>query len=1573
MTSKPAPTTTLTQLSKNDLQRRDVFGRTILHLLILTNRHDLLRSLLRNSEIKSIINATDYENGWNCLHLIIFHKRILCFRTVIDFLTNTTSGSASAGVNSSRGIVITNNTLLFELLKTKDRNRLTPLQLISNDFKDLLWVPEHIDENDEFHLKYRFAPLGKDPEEANADERDREKLPFLRSFPHNWWSQNRGGSEIYMFGSNTNNNLGVGDSTDRLTPSRISHSYFRPPADTTLKDVLCKPRFRLIRVSKYHSVIVTQKGEVFTCGIGSRGRLGHGSSNLNNYFRFKKVDFFTKGSDSDHDKGSAVIDAAVSHSHTVALTSSNAIYCWGYNNYSQLGLVSSVPPNSAKFKDSFESYESTPREVLNGDLRKNTQPIKGLAASKIHSLAFTRNSLFFWGLNIGQMGFTSGPNEVEHRGFEGKILKGCIQATSKEFSLKDEIKLVATSETCTCAVTVQNDIHVFYQTQHIKLAKVPVTGSSDNHFDVFKPSKLTVAADIKKICMKSDDAIVLLLENGNVLSFRLAFEPDSQRLSRNVKFVSIWKSYDKDMRAIDVDISNDGSVVLCTRNGSVFIKSTQSSNGVSKRKNSMSEFVLPIAIAKNKFKKLDNVNRILRVSCDDTFSSFGFVRDEVDLLPLKLRKNDFFRDMEYLSNLEDSDMYRKQNQLLALENSNGYYISDFLYPEADAKTSARHNSHFFGHLESHIDDDDDEDHLAEQYSSINGHRSSQNSVKDTLFETYSNRYDVSKNKRVKLSQTFNYLSDAETSVLVSLLKSDDSFLEHKLSSELLNSGKNYDTHIKFDMAPSIVLGFHKDVFIQRSKFCDKLFHPENEGEYFIDQGIRGSFNPKTSELIFETGVDWKAVLIFVHFIYSNKVLSIWDEYPSGIKCPQEIKQLKKDFETLVEIFRVSDLYGKLTKDEVFANKIRSMALLELESGHQDSDNADVMIRLKHGESLMCHSFMLISRSAYFETLLSSRWGESRSTEPSVPIQVLNFEDIERPQFEVVLKHIYGCNDADLFNNCDSESPDEFVNSMLDNIELADSMLLFDLKNLCQLAIKDFLSLENVLSLIVHAENLNAQKLFLNCCWLIYNNLEIVLFDSLLKDLDELILQKLQDKLTFFQNCKSIDFITEDRDSEQVVNTAFTVDWYQVHADSLMEQFTSNIVDVNEHFMSDRKGFCSFEPLIDVKYQVKPTADTKKRSGRRSTSRKNSTNTHALADIRNSLKNPGTLTGLPKDDAEFAIDDNNDNDFEAVVNGKRRSKSKSFIKNTSPTPPLSTPSSRKTSLREPDPQPTRKVSWTNSAASLSTESFSLQKSDKPQLPAIFEPTILTGLSTRSNWATKLNASSILKDSKPTEYPLPILGHSILNEGNRKKPDKMKITGPVRVSQKERKKLALQTTVDLSSILTQSTILNQPKQPEFTNPWAKSSVGKATSVADTSLSKLPILGQMSQISQKEKTKPKNAPIVKKPISPNPLKYASVEPGHLGSSTPSLTEIMIQESLKLEAKSILNQTRSLLEIQQEQEFAKWWEEEAAKVQKGMGDISLGSSRESRGTRKGLKTGKSTRKGGIKSSSDTVQASLR
>lgn len=1537
---------TLSGLSKDELTNRDIFGRTILHILILANRYDLLKSLLKNTNVKSVLTLTDYENGWNCLHYVIFHKRLSCYKVLINHIQNLKTGSVS---NS-------NNNVLFEMLRNKDRNKVTPLQLLDNDFKDLVWVPEYIDENDEYHLSYRFqlAKESSDVRDANSEETGKQvldKRPIVRQ-KHNWSDPKRGGSDIYMFGSNKNNNLGVGDATDRSVPSKISHEWFRTRGteNQNMPANLMKPRYKMVKISKNHSIVLTYDGSLYSCGIGSRGRLGHGFKDLNNTFRFKKINFFelNEGENMDHtDK--FIKDVAISSNHSVALNNDNEIYSWGLNNFNQLGYTSSIASssNSASHKTFLEPFEGLPKEIISGDLKKNQRAIIGITVSKVHSVAYTKNELFFWGLCIGQMGIPMDTTTtlIEHK-VDTITYKGFIQRSPKRVALRDEIKYVQTSETCTCIITTTNDIHIFYQYQHFKLPKIPVKGSIDKHFDLFKPTKLTQAITIEKVCLKSHQFIALLLDNGDVMSFILT-PPDngdgSSKGYKNLKYSSLWKSYDRDMKVIDIDVSNDGSIILCTRNGSAFMKTHSS-----QRKNSMSEVNLSIPAVKNKFKRIENLNKVIKVSCDDNFLSFGFIRDEIDLIPFELQTNDFLKDMEYLSCLSNIDFFRKQKQLLSVGHYHNSYISDYVYPQ---KSNSNANSSYHSIFPSQPPEDEEE--LDEVHSKE--HDDNKSAICDILFDRYISRYDFQRNKRIKPRNTFQHTSRAEDESLLNLLKSDMLYLSHKLT-ENSESNKNHNCSIKFEKYPDISIKIHKEIFIKRSAFCARIFNPTDSGEFFIEEGVEGRYNPDENVLIFTNNINIKSVLIVIHFIYSNKVLNIWDDFPGGLNCPSDIKEIRQDFDKLTRLFSVTDLLGRLTKDEVYLKKVQAL--------NHDRENGDVIIRLKDGD-ITCHSYILIARSAFFETVLSKRWDYQND---NGAFKVLTLDDVTAFQFEIILRHLYGYNDIEVFdciaeNLGDIPDTDEFINVLLDLIEISDELLLLQLKDLCQLGIKDFISLENVLILLTHGHYLNAPKLFMNCCWFIYNNLDAILFDPSFREIPDELLKELEKQVLFFQYCKLIDFV----ESCETLSQASLKHWMELQSNSLILKFLNNIKEHDEIFISDKKGFEGFDPLIDIKYSqrklnqesFRKKKDTRSHS---TTSRKNST----ISNIQANLIDFRKIAATKSNENEEALDDSEDG-FE-VVNNKRRQNSKSdnfksvsALNSASPTPPPSQTASRSFSgVDVQNIKPARKASVTGLSSS------------KP-LMVNKDPHINIGLSSHSTWAN--NNGMSLNDKQP------VLGKCLETQNKdqqnllQKKNSKIKFGPSVRLSQKERKKIASLITPDHSST---------EEVPKIVNPWSRKDSG-STIVGSSNGLDLPVLGNLGRRSSKhgddaeKNSSPRPYDVVglgdsssvksendfsgkeqsrklsslpklgnagnhvKQGTSQNKSAYSSMalnvnNPVNKVYSTPSLTEIMIHESLKIEeAKIKETERKTLQEIQQEQQFAKWWEEEALRVQRQMSQMEI------------------------------------
>ncbi|MCP8715924.1 MAG: hypothetical protein M5E90_00735 [Asgard group archaeon] len=1342
----------LNKLKKDSLLKRDVFGRTILHIIILLSDIESLRVLTRNTDFQSILQLTDFENGWNCLHYIIYYKKIKCLKVLVEYLQR---------------ISIQNNLFhpsspLMELLRCKDRCGNTPLHLLDNDFKDLLWIPEYIDEEIGFNLKYRYESLIQEDGVVDKDTHvnTEQRKPFLKSSKIEW-NEKRGGSEVYVLGRNSNNQLGVGDSTDRVTPTMLSHSSFKQVQEDldSISEVLQQPRYKQIVISKNHSLVVTKDGEVFSCGIGARGRLGHGIEDLNDYFKFQRILFFND---------MFIKDAAISNNHSVVLTSHNQVYAWGLNSFNQLGVPNSAVSKKKKITHYLDNFLATPT-LVSGELRNVGSNLLGVKVSKIHSVVWSRNALYFWGLNVGQMGIACTHGDIEVK-LHDQALKGEIQASPKMVSLRDDIKCVTTTTILTYVVTSINEIHAFVNHKHLKLPKIPIKGYNDKHFDLFKPRRITEAAVIKKIVTSGPDHSMILLSNGSVLSFSLNMTD-----IKSTKYTSVWKAYDRDMVALDIDMSEDGSVVLCTRNGSVYIKSAVSKQ----RKNSMSATTLPIATTKNKFKKIENLNKVVKVSTFD-FLSFGFIRDDIDILPLKVPKNDFFTDIENLSPIIDYVPDRKQLELLNFDCKLDTYMTNFIYPKSQHDVD--------------VDDDDDEDGVVFQT-----HTTSKERVVDSLDENYHNKYDYTKNKPIPRNLTYKSELQAE---LTTMIENFNSFGEDSLTLTFLKdnvnvSDKGYNAFVEFEMIPDIRFGFHKQILASRSPVFQKLFDLNDVNEVLIADNFKAVWVPEKSTINVLTEIQLFSVLLVLHSVYTGIKLDIAHHYGSRHKLQERMKLVNDQYNSLCNLFDISH-----SKDSV----VEAFGELLLKS------EGDVVLKLNDG-NLRAYSYILKSRSAFFETMFSERWDDIQQDKE------LDFTGLSKFQMTIILRHLYGISNENLLDYFIGKTTDRdvFIDEVLQLIEICDELLLFLLKCSLSVAICELISLENVVPLTIHSQYLSCDMIFKNCCWYMYNNLEVLIFDSGFTGMPLDILNKVETEFQYLSNCKLVD--------HKPYNDCF----FESSSD-LVAEFIHESNTYNEHFMSDRKGFSSFEPLIDNIYSeiLKPKAVVKKRRSRKSSTIKND-----IVDFRQ---------GLIKERVEEALIQEviDDHDGFTVVGKKSKQKSP---------PPNS----------EPILSNTKSETLTKSHTSVGHTG----------------DVATAGLSPFSNWATK---SAVLESEASTRSSTPTGNVTFEVQPTLSKPkvQKMKIGPVAKVSQKERKRLAAASAAAAAAENNTSTM--NSKDSSKASPWSLQS-SKVSPSINLKIKDLPVLGSSRSI-------PKHSPPEKKTISPISAPTST-------SPTPSLADVMMQES--------------------------------------------------------------------------------
>ena len=181
--------------------------------------------------------------------------------------------------------------------------------------------------------------------------------------------------EVYSWGHNNNGQLGSGNTADLHSPTKVTVSGVK---------------FTDIAAGGYHSLALTESGEVYSWGYNENGELGLGN------FESPKT-LLQKVTVS----GVKFTDIKAGYNHSLALTDTGEIYLWGRNNVGQLGLGYSGT----------DTNKNSPQHVTKPEgVNKFTKISGGYA----HSLALTdAGVLYSWGNNYyGQLGLETSGSET---------------------------------------------------------------------------------------------------------------------------------------------------------------------------------------------------------------------------------------------------------------------------------------------------------------------------------------------------------------------------------------------------------------------------------------------------------------------------------------------------------------------------------------------------------------------------------------------------------------------------------------------------------------------------------------------------------------------------------------------------------------------------------------------------------------------------------------------------------------------------------------------------------------------------------------------------------------------------------------------------------------------------------------------------------------------------------------------------------------------------------------------------------------------------------------------------------
>ena len=612
-------------LSRADVNWRDSHGVTLLHLIASSkhqNASEFGIALLKFPLLDLYIQ--DEESGWTALHRALYFGNITIARALMNQDIQDAIEHSSTNVSHAAG----------GLIKIKDREGNSPFDvygasIIARNIRRESGVPLLAGSQDDED--------GEMAQGISGDAGDNDS-PSRAVTPRTLVE----GDEIFAFGSNKNFTLGFGDEDDRQYPERIvlkrpdhllrrlynefeaqnSHvsaqtaEIRKASAQTKQYPAIVRHRpiiIQDVQLSKLHSAVLTTDPEanLYMCGFGKGGRLGSGDETT----RFGFVSIHGGGL-----VGKRVIHVALGQNHTVAISSEGETFTWGSNGFGQLGYAL----NTSNVVDE-EPVQLLPRQVF-GSLKREL--VLGAAASAIHTVVHTASSLFTFGKNEGQLGL-----------FDSDARSLAIQNTPRKVAaslFSSSVASVSAIDKATVCLLENHDVWVFSNYGYAKII-FPLEAFSNYFLNSIWGARAEGAENHICKVTSGGDTICAMSSMGDVFTIHVSQKVEASNATSSTTNPSkirlalsppqrVWSLKKGHMAVRDVDVSQDGSIIICTESGSVWRRVKRA-----KIKDASAAGLAEYRAKDYKFSRVPGLTRIAAVR-SNTFGAYAAVRKDYDVL-----------------------------------------------------------------------------------------------------------------------------------------------------------------------------------------------------------------------------------------------------------------------------------------------------------------------------------------------------------------------------------------------------------------------------------------------------------------------------------------------------------------------------------------------------------------------------------------------------------------------------------------------------------------------------------------------------------------------------------------------------------------------------------------------------------------------------------------------------------------------------------------------------------------------------------------------------------------------------
>lgn len=688
------------------------------------------------------------------------------------------------------------------------------------------------------------------------------------------------------------------------------------------------------------------------------------------------------------------------------------------------------------------------------------------------------------------------------------------------------------------------------------------------------------------------------------------------------------------------------------------------------------------------------------------------------------------------------------------------------------------------------------------------------------------------------------------------------------------------------------------------------------------------------------GLDIISLLNLVVYVYEDRVVPAWNYTRHDPSLAYRYRQIRAEVVRTASTLELGKLEAAAQKQVDPQRQLDEDLRLAL-GDPQFFEDADAILELD-GDEMLVHSALLCQRCPFFEGLFYGRsqgmWLASRRAAqgPSERVPV-DLKHIDPETFKFVLSYLYSDTGDQMFDGVVADNLDEFTDLVMDVLSVANELMLDRLSQICQQVLSRFINTRNIAHFlnaispcsVTEFKDAGLEYITLQLENMLENNLLADLDEELLLDLDEVVRGNQLARYPFARSGRAALLL-----HEQYPNLAQDIDEERQRRVKEMAFKVSQKEDERKLSSSLKGRFGSLEDFRPSS----PSLDRSKGKG---------------AARRNEPFSPDLRPKAGQADLMFDMDEDEGPLSSPSIRPERAMNPRKKIE-LDQIPPLSE------SLRGQHSKPTRHSPLGSSPAGLGLSSTSVND----------QPSFTSSLKSGNPWASsklptaKLDLREIMNETPPASSALSAgLAAQKAKEASAK-PSQTKL------SQKERKRqqqLQAEQAAQFAQALSEKTAWEKPTTDLKSSPWkavsSESNPPSQESRADAPKSAPPNTKPLVAAETSAKSIPRRTqspdtrhsgqsrtPAATPPVRPPPRSTSTSTFAADMSSKPvvphsksyikpatksepiiglSMADIIDQERRNLESVKEAAAKRSLMEIQQEQAFQEWWEEESRRTQ--------------------------------------------